>query len=89
MTSIVPGGDECARSKRIGFYYDKREKSAGRVKDREAISTDEEIIVLAVCLAAQLALAKYVEPGDVNFPSDPQEIMTYRRPQRSHCPISS
>jgi hypothetical protein len=75
MPSIIPGGELAPDPKEFGFYYDQAREICRRVKDRAHL-TDDEIIILAV-VAAQLALAKYVEPGERDSDATLNLIMTY------------
>lgn len=72
---IVPGGELAPDPKDFGFYYDQAREICRRVKDKAHL-TDDEIIVLAV-VASQLALAKFVEPGERDTDATLNEIMTY------------
>lgn len=78
MPSIVPGGtggELAPDPKDFGYYYDQAREICRRVKDKAHL-TDDEIIVLAV-VASQLALAKFVEPGERDSDATLNEIMTY------------
>lgn len=59
MSDIVPDVPEAPE--RFDYYYDMAREICRRVRHRSHLS-DDEIIVLAV-VAAQLSLARYVEPS--------------------------
>lgn len=87
MPSIVPGGELAPDPKDFGFYYDQAREICRRVKDKAHL-TDDEIIVLAV-VASQLALAKFVEPGERDSDATLNEIMTYLDHNQVIAAISS
>jgi hypothetical protein len=76
MTSLVPGGELAPdpTQKDFEYYFDQAREICRRVKNRAHL-TDDEIIVLAV-VAAQLALAKYVEPGEHDSDATLDQIMS-------------
>lgn len=71
--SIVPGGDLVQKD--FEYYLDQAREICRRVQDKAHL-TDDEIIILAV-VAAQLALAKYAEPGERDSDTTLDEILTY------------
>ena len=64
MPSIAPGGELASEpvERDFEYYYDQAREICRRVRNKAHL-TDDEIIVLAL-VAAQLALAKYVVPGE-------------------------
>jgi hypothetical protein len=75
MSSLVPGGELAPSPVETDFeyYYDQAREICRRVQNRAHL-TDDEIIVLAV-VASQLALAKYVEPGERDSDATLTQIM--------------
>jgi hypothetical protein len=76
MPSIIPGGELASDPVRRDFdyYYDQAREICRRVRDKAHL-TDDEIIVLAL-VAAQLALAKYVVPGERESAATLNQIMS-------------
>src|SRR5215213_7014046 len=87
MPSIVPGGELAPDPKDFDYYYDRAREICRRVQ-KKAHLTDDEIIVLAV-VASQLALAKYVEPGERDSDATLNQIISVLDHQEIVAAISS
>jgi hypothetical protein len=84
MPSIVPSELDAAT---FEFYFDRAREICRRVQNKAHL-TDDEIIVLAI-VAAQLALTKYVEPGERDSDATLNEILTYLDHEEVNAAISS
>ena len=89
MSSLVPGGELAPSPVEADFeyYYDQAREICRRVQTKAHL-TDDEIIVLAV-VAAQLALAKYIEPGERDSDATLNQIMSVLDHQEIVAAISS
>jgi hypothetical protein len=87
MPSIAPGGELAPKPGEFDYYYEQAREICRRVKNRAHL-TDDEIIVLAV-VASQLALAKFVEPGERDSDATLNEIMGYLNHNEINAAISS
>ena len=84
MPSIVPSELEAAT---LEFYFDRAREICRRLRNKAHL-TDDEMIVLAL-VAAQLALTKYVEPGERDSDATLEEIMNYLDREELNAALSS
>ncbi len=89
MPTLAPGGELAPDvvQKDFDYYYDQAREICRRVRNKKHL-TDDEIIILAV-VAAQLALAKYIEPGERNADETLNHILSVLDRNEVNAAISS